>query len=111
MTISSGHLLIVRDYMEYLKKIKRVDNDMQFFRGLSMEEIKNYLNSFGMQIVENKTTYHDDVENKFSNELLKMYFSYAITEKPLWYKEAWQGKQIAKLCMDDMSIGCLDQLF
>ena len=77
MTISSGHLLIVRDYMEYLKKIKRVDNDMQFFRGLSMEEIKNYLNSFGMQIVENKTTYHDDVPNKFSNELQKMYFSYA----------------------------------
>ena len=76
-----------------------------------MEEIKNYLNSFGMQIVENKTTYHDDVPNKFSNELQKMYFSYAITEKPLWYKEAWQGKQIAKLCMDDMSIGCLDQLF
>ena len=111
MTISSGHLLIVRDYMEYLKKIKRVDNDMQFFRGLSMEEIKNYLNSFGMQIVENKTTYHDDVPNKFSNELQKMYFSYAITEKPLWYKEAWQGKQIAKLCMYDMSIGCLDQLF
>ena len=74
-----------------------------------MEEIKNYLNSFGMQIVENKTTYHDDVPNKFSNELQKCIF--ICHNRKATLEEAWQGKQIAKLCMDDMSIGCLDQLF
>ena len=73
-----------------------------------MEEIKNYLNSFGMQIVENKTTYHDDVPNKFSNELQKMFI--CITEKPLGIKKLGKVNKLQN-CAYDMSIGCLDQLF
>lgn len=110
MTLSSGELLILRDYLNDLSYGESFVGDFKNYHALKISRIEEILKLANIEIKDSQIVFNTEIDNQYTL-IQRIYASYIFNTNPIWFKYAWGGKAKVSAMIDEVSQGCIEQLF